>query len=114
MGTSLVYGVIWGSQIALARTRQLYFGLLAGAAPFALAVAWMFLDDFGRYLAAAVTGVIFFQAVLTIGMNLGLLPVTGITLPFVRSGLSSVWTFLVAQGILQSILMGQRKLDFRQ
>lgn len=97
-----------------------FIGMLALFASFVI-LLWRCLhvievagDDFGRYLAAPVTGVIFFQAVLTIGRNLGLLPVTGITLPFVSSGLSSAWTFLVAQGILQSILMGQRKLDFRQ
>ena len=70
-------------------------------------------DGFGQCLAVAVTGVLFFQAFVNIGMNLGLMPVTGITLPFVSSGLSSLWTFLFAEGILQSILMRQRKLAFQ-
>jgi len=39
--------------------------------------------------------------------------VTGITLPFVSQGASSVWAFLMAQGILQSILMRHRKLAFQ-
>jgi rod shape determining protein RodA len=70
-------------------------------------------DSFGQCVALGVSGVLFFQAFVNIGMNLGLLPVTGITLPFVSYGVSSVWTFLAAEGILQSILMRQRKLAFQ-
>ena len=70
-------------------------------------------DAFGRCLAIGITGIIFFQAFVNIGMNVGLMPVTGITLPFVSSGLSSLWTFLFAEGILQSILMRHRKLAFQ-
>lgn len=70
-------------------------------------------DTFGQCLAMAITGVIFFQALVNISMNLGLMPVTGITLPFVSSGLSSLWTFLFAEGILQSILMRHRRLGFQ-
>ena len=70
-------------------------------------------DGFGQALAMGVTGVLFFQSFVNIGMNLGLMPVTGITLPFVSSGLSSLWTFLFAEGILQSILMRHRKLAFQ-
>ena len=70
-------------------------------------------DTFGQCLAVGVTGVIFFQAFVNIGMNVGLMPVTGITLPFVSYGSSSLWTFLLAEGILQSILMRRRKLAFQ-
>lgn len=70
-------------------------------------------DGFGQCLALGVSGILFFQAFVNIGMNVGLLPVTGITLPFVSSGLSSLWTFLVAEGMLQSILMRHRKLAFQ-
>ena len=70
-------------------------------------------DPFGQCLAVGITGVLFFQAFVNIGMNLGLMPVTGITLPFVSAGNSSLWTFLFAEGMLQSILMRQRKLGFQ-
>lgn len=70
-------------------------------------------DAFGQYVAVGVSGVLFFQAFVNIGMNLGLMPVTGITLPFVSSGVSSLWSFLIAQGILQSIRMRRRKLAFQ-
>jgi rod shape determining protein RodA len=70
-------------------------------------------DDLGQAIAIGITGMIFFQAFVNIGMNIGLMPVTGITLPFVSSGLSSLWTFLIAEGILQSILIRRRKLAFQ-
>ena len=46
-------------------------------------------------------------------MNVGLLPVAGIPLPFISQGLSSLWAFLLAEGILQSILVHHRKLGFQ-
>jgi rod shape determining protein RodA len=70
-------------------------------------------DSFGQCLAAAVFMMVFFQTFVNIGMNIGILPVTGITLPFVSQGLSSVWTLLIAQGLLQSVLMRHRKLAFQ-
>ena len=70
-------------------------------------------DTFGQCVAVALFAVIFFQAFVNIAMNVGLLPVTGITLPFVSQGLSSVWAFLIGQGLLQSILMRHRKLAFQ-
>jgi rod shape determining protein RodA len=210
LGTSLVYGVIWVSVMVVARTRKLYFAVLAALALPAVLLAWEFVlrdyqrarwliflnpmadptgegfniiqaeisigaggwfgsgllggsqsqldllsvresdfifahasgmygfvgmlallasygillwrcllvvetarDGFGQCLALGVSGILFFQAFVNIGMNVGLLPVTGITLPFVSSGLSSLWTFLIAEGLLQSILMRHRKLAFQ-
>ena len=69
-------------------------------------------DQFGQTMAVSISGVIFFQAFLNIGMNVGLMPVTGITLPFVSYGLSSLWSNLIMVGILQSIRMHHRKLAF--
>ena len=70
-------------------------------------------DGLGQALAIGIAGMLFFQAFVNIGMNIGLMPVTGVTLPFVSAGLSSLWTFLIAEGILQSILIRQRKLAFQ-
>lgn len=70
-------------------------------------------DGFGRCFAIGITGMIFAQAVINIAMNLSLLPVAGIPLPFVSVGVSSLWAFLIAEGILQSILMHHRKLGFQ-
>ncbi len=78
-----------------------------------LRVAEIAKDSFGQCLAIGISGVLFYQAFVNIGMNMAILPVTGITLPFVSQGASSVWAFLMAQGILQSILMRHRKLGFQ-
>ncbi len=96
-----------------------FFGMLALLTSFVI-LLWRCLrvvdtakDGFGQCFAMGVAGVLFVQSFVNIGMNLGLLPVTGITLPFVSAGLSSLWTFLLAEGILQSILMRHRKLAFQ-
>jgi rod shape determining protein RodA len=96
-----------------------FVGMVALLASFAI-LLWRCLgvveiarDEFGRCLAMAATAVVFFQAFVNIGMNVGLLPVTGITLPYVSSGVSSAWAFLIAQGILQSIRLHHRKLAFQ-
>ena len=78
-----------------------------------LHVAEVAREGLGQYLAMGITGVLFFQAFVNIGMNIGLMPVTGITLPLVSSGISSIWAFLIAQGILQSVLIRRRKLAFQ-
>ena len=70
-------------------------------------------DQFGQCIAVCTTGVLFFQALLNIGMNVGIMPVAGITLPFVSAGVSSLWTFMILIGILQSIRMHHRKLGFQ-
>lgn len=70
-------------------------------------------DSFGQCIAAAIFMMVFFQSFVNIGMNIGVLPVTGITLPFISQGLSSVWALLIGQGLMQSILMRHRKLAFQ-
>ncbi|MDQ3526264.1 MAG: rod shape-determining protein RodA [Chloroflexota bacterium] len=77
-----------------------------------LKVAEIARDHFGQCIAVSITGTIFFQSFLNIGMNVGLMPVAGITLPFVSYGVSSLWTSLIMVGILQSIRMHHRKLAF--
>jgi rod shape determining protein RodA len=60
-----------------------------------------------------VAGVFFFifsQAAINIGMNVGLLPVTGIPLPLVSYGGSSLLTTAVALGITESIAMRSKGL----
>ena len=56
---------------------------------------------------------IFFQTFVNIGMNLGILPVTGITLPFISLGGTSLFFTLASFGIIQSIVMNHRKLGFQ-
>ena len=69
-------------------------------------------DHFGQCLAICITGVFFFQSFLNIGMNLGIMPVAGITLPFVSAGISSLWSCLIMAGLLLSVRMHRQKLAF--
>lgn len=78
-----------------------------------LIVAEVARDHLGQMIAFAVTGMFFFQAVLNIGMNVGLMPVSGITLPLVSAGISSLWSSMVLLGIMQSIRMHHRRLGFQ-
>jgi rod shape determining protein RodA len=71
-------------------------------------------DPFGQLLAAGITAMIFFQAFVNIGMNIGLMPVTGIPLPFVSLGGSSLWTSLAAIGLLQSVRIHHQRLAFQR
>lgn len=69
-------------------------------------------DQFGRLVAVGVAALIFFQMFVSVGMNLNLLPVTGLTLPFVSYGGSSLVSMMVAVGLAQSVTMRHRKIDF--
>ena len=74
----------------------------------ALRVAELSRDLFGRLLATGVVIFILLQTFINIAVNVGLLPVTGIPLPFVSQGGSSLITLFICLGILQSILMRRR------
>ena len=60
-------------------------------------------DDRGSYIAAGIAGIFFFHMLENIGMTMGLLPITGIPLPFVSYGGSSLLTNLILIAILLNI-----------
>ncbi len=69
-------------------------------------------DQFGRLLTLGVAALLFFQTFVNVGMNLSLVPVTGITLPFLSYGGSSLVSTLLAIGLAQSVAMRHRKMGF--
>jgi len=69
-------------------------------------------DQFGRLIATGVAAIIFFQVCVNVGMNLSLVPVTGLTLPFISYGGSSLVSMLMAVGLAQSVIMRHRKIEF--
>jgi len=60
-------------------------------------------DPFGRLVAAGVVSWFAFQSFVNIGMTLGIMPVTGLPLPFVSYGGSSMFANLIAVGLLQNV-----------
>lgn len=70
---------------------------------FGLEVATLTNDPFGRLLAVGVVVMIVAQALLNICMTIGLAPITGMTLPFVSAGGSSLWANFIALGLLLNV-----------
>src|SRR5881398_1845522 len=68
-------------------------------------------DPFGRLLAVGLTALIGVAAALHIGVSLALLPATGLTLPFISYGRSSLFVALVATGVLISVGRGRRRTN---
>jgi rod shape determining protein RodA len=68
---------------------------------------------YGVMIAGGIVGMLAFQAIINLGMNLGLTPVTGITLPLVSYGGSSVLGTFLALGVLQAIHAQSRAQSFR-
>lgn len=68
-------------------------------------------DSFGRLVAVGVVGWLLFQILENVGMNLGLMPVTGLPLPFVSYGGSSMFACWAAIGLLENVhLVSLRRL----
>ena len=68
-----------------------------------LEVALVTNDPFGRLLAVGVVVMIAVQALMNMCMTIGLAPITGITLPFVSAGGSSLWANFIALGLLLNV-----------
>jgi rod shape determining protein RodA len=73
-----------------------------------LRVLTMAKDLFGSLLAAGVVAMLMFQVFVNVGMAVGIMPITGVTLPLMSYGGSSVITTLLAVGLLQSIYVQAR------
>ncbi|MBN8638044.1 MAG: rod shape-determining protein RodA [Anaerolineae bacterium] len=67
-------------------------------------------DPFGSLVCYGVATFIFFQTMVSIGMNLTLMPVTGLTLPFISSGGTSLLSTLAGIGLAQSVIMRRRRI----
>jgi rod shape determining protein RodA len=77
-----------------------------------LTIAWRSRDTFGLAVGAGLASMILFQVTVNVGMVLGVMPVTGIPLPFITHGGSSLITLALGLGILQSIAIRQQRADW--
>lgn len=69
-------------------------------------------DNFGTLLAVGVTSMFMFHILVNIGMTAGIMPVTGVPLPFLSYGVSSLTTNMMLIGILLNINTRQQGLQF--
>ena len=87
--------------------------LLFGALIWRLLVSgWRSRDPFGMMFAGGVAAMILFQLFVNLGMVIGIMPITGIPLPFVSHGGSSLISLAVGLGIVQSINIRQTRAEW--
>lgn len=70
-------------------------------------VGWRSRDLFGLAFAGGIAGMLLFQLMVNVGMVLGIMPITGIPLPFVTHGGASLVSIAIGLGVLESITMRQ-------
>ena len=96
-------------------------GFVGGLIVFALFIAliwrvllagWRSEDVFGVAFAAGVASMLLFQMVVNVGMVIGVMPVTGIPLPFITHGGASLISIALGLGILQSLNMRRERPDW--
>ena len=68
------------------------------------------IEDSDKYIIAGILGMLIFQQVQNIGMTVGLLPITGITLPFISYGGSTLLSYLLLVGILLNISVKKNRI----
>lgn len=96
-------GFVGATLILLLYLILLYRGVkIAGAAR----------DNFGMLVATGITSMLAFHLLVNVGMTAGIMPVTGIPLPLMSYGVSSLTTNLVSIGILLNIYMRRQKILF--
>lgn len=78
----------------------------------ALRIAFRARDSFGMLLASGVVAMLVFQILVNVGMAISLMPVTGIPLPFISHGGSSLVSICFALGVLQSVSMRRAGPEF--
>ena len=90
------------------------FGMVGGALVLALfglllfriwRVAHLSKDEFGTYICAGAFGIILWHVFQNIGMTMGIMPVTGVPLPFLSYGGSSLVAFAILVGLVESVHM---------
>lgn len=69
-------------------------------------------DNFGKNVAFGIFFMIFSQTLINIGMNLGLMPITGVTLPLVSQGGSSLIAMMITLGLVGSISSSRKRTLF--
>jgi rod shape determining protein RodA len=77
-----------------------------------LVAGWRSKDPFGTMFATGLASMILFQLVVNLGMVVGIMPITGIPLPFISHGGASLISLAVGLGIVQSINIRQTRAEW--
>lgn len=70
-------------------------------------------DKLGKLLLAGIISMLLFHLLVNVGMTLGVMPITGIPLPFMSYGGSFLMVNVITMGLAQSIYRGIRKIRFK-
>jgi rod shape determining protein RodA len=108
--TDFIFSVI-GEELGLVGS-LVFMALLMFIILRSLRAAWIARDTFGRLLCVSVAAVLFLQTYINLGMQMGLMPVTGVVLPFVSYGRSNLLAAMAAIGVVESVVMRYKKLEF--
>jgi rod shape determining protein RodA len=128
LGVGLTNGAQSQGQILAVRESDFVFAVLAQELGFIGAVvvfllfaaliwrvlvsAWRSKDPFGTLYGAGVASMLLFQVLVNVGMVVGLLPVTGIPLPFISHGGASLVSVALGLGVIQSINIRQQRAEW--
>jgi rod shape determining protein RodA len=88
------------------------FTLFAALVWRVLLAGWRSRDPFGTLFCSGIAAMILFQLVVNVGMVIGIMPITGIPLPFVTHGGASLVTLAVGLGVIQSINIRQTRAEW--
>ena len=69
-------------------------------------------DKTGQLIVVGVTTYIFYQLIINLGMNLSVIPVAGLPLPFISSGGSSLVIAMIGIGLVESVAMHQKRVEY--
>lgn len=128
LGVGLTNGVQAHGQLLAVRESDFVFAVLAQELGFVGAVvvfllfmallwrvlvaAWRSRDPFGTLYGAGVASMILFQVLVNVGMVVGIMPVTGIPLPFISHGGASLVSIALGLGVIQSINIRQQRAQW--
>jgi rod shape determining protein RodA len=101
--TDFIFSVI-GEELGFIGTMLVFF-LFTLIAWRLLRAAVLAPDRFGRLLVVGVGVILYVPLLVNVGMNIGLLPVTGLPLPFISYGGTALVTYMTALGLVESVAM---------
>lgn len=75
-------------------------------------IAFLSKDEFGRIAVCGIASMWFFHLVVNVGMTMGVMPITGIPLPFLSFGGSALMTNLLCSGFILNVYARRKKINF--